>query len=125
MIQVHVAALLLAWLIGTWQLFLSRRGSAAHRVLGLTFIALMVLMALVSLLIRVGARPGSFFGLDTLHWYVPLILILCALALYGARTHRIRLHRFAVVALYFGSIVMTGVVQVFLGTGLTHRMFFH
>jgi uncharacterized membrane protein len=124
-IQLHVLALTLAWLVGTWQFFISRKGSVVHRNLGRVFIALMLTMALVSLFIHVRSPNSAFLGFSLLHLYVPLILSLCALAIYGARAHRVSLHRFAVITLYFGSLAFTGLVQIFLVTGgITHRMFF-
>ena len=116
-------ALVLALLVGTWQFFLSRKGSPPHRLLGRVFLALMVFMALDSLLIHVAA-PHALLGLSVLHLYVPLILVLAAMAYYGAATHRRRLHKFAVIALYFGSLLFTGFVQVFAAQGITHQIFF-
>jgi hypothetical protein len=52
-------------------------------------------------------------------------LALIALVIYGARSQRLRLHRFAVIAMYCGSLIFTALVQIFLVTGgITHRMFF-
>ena len=34
------------------------------------------------------------------------------------------LRRFAVISLYFGSLVFTGYVQIFLVNGITHQIFF-
>ncbi len=71
-------------------------------------------------------RPTApLLGLSLMHLYVPLILAFCAVAVFGARTHRLALHRFAVISLYFGSLVFTGLVQIFLVPGITHRIFFH
>src|ERR1700735_1885986 len=125
-VQIHVVALMLAWLVGTWQFFVSRKGGVVHQTLGRVFVALMLTVALVSLFIHVRAPHSAFFGFSRLHLYLPVILTLCALAplppaIYGARPHRIRLHRFAVIALYFGSLLFTGLVQIFLATGgITH-----
>ena len=124
-IRVHVVALLLAWLVGTWQFLVSRKGSRSHLAFGRVFIALMLIMALVTLFIHVRSPTSPFFGLSVLHLYVPLIVLLSALALVGARTQRLLLHRFAVISLYFGSLVFTGLVQIFLVPGITHRIFFH
>lgn len=49
---------------------------------------------------------------------------LCTLAWFGAVRHRLRLHRFAVIALYFGSLLFSGYVQIFLADGITHEIFF-
>jgi uncharacterized membrane protein len=123
-IQLHVVALVLAWLVGSWQFFVIRRGSAAHRTLGQLFIALMLVMALITLFIHERSPNSAFFGLSVMHLYVPLILVLSALAILGARTRRRPLHRFAVISLYFGSLIFTGLVQIFLVPGIAHQMFF-
>jgi uncharacterized membrane protein len=123
-IQVHFVALVLAWLAGSWQVFLGRRGSPGHVALGRVFIALMLVAAVVTLFIHVRAPNSPFFGLSLLHLYVPLILALSAIAIVGARAKRLPLHRFAVIGLYFGSLVFTGLVQIFLVPGITHRIFF-
>ena len=123
-IQVHLITLGLAVLVGTWQFWVSRKGSRAHAVLGRVFLALMLAMAAVTVFIHERSPDGPLFGLSVLHWYVPLIFVLSALALLGARAHRPLLHRFAVICLYFGSLIFTGLVQIFLVPGITHRIFF-
>jgi uncharacterized membrane protein len=40
--------------LGAWLLLFSRKGSRWHRTLGVTFLALMVLTAIISLFIRGG-----------------------------------------------------------------------
>jgi hypothetical protein len=40
-VQAHVATVVPAFLIGTWVLFISRKGYFLHRILGATFLALM------------------------------------------------------------------------------------
>jgi uncharacterized membrane protein len=123
-VQIHVLALLLAWLVGTWQIFVSRKGGVAHPLLGRVFVGLMLTVALVSRFIHVRSPHSAFLGFSRLHLCVPVILTPCALAIHGPRAHRIRVHRFAVIDRYVGSLVFTGLVQIFLVTGITHRMFF-
>jgi uncharacterized membrane protein len=123
-IQLHVLTLVLALVVGTWLLMLSRKGSLAHRKLGQLFIALMVATAVTAACIRVRPPHSPYLGLTWFYLFVPLVLGLCGLALYGAVTHRVSIHRFATIALYFGSLIFTGVVQIFLAHGITHRIFF-
>ena len=123
-IQLHVYTLVLALVAGTGQFFVTRKGSPIHRRLGRWFLGLMLVSALVTLLIHVRDPQNPFFGLSLLHLYVPPVVGLCALAWFGAVKHRIRLHRFAVVGLYFGSLLFTGYVQIFLADGITHQIFF-
>lgn len=123
-IQLHVYTLVLALVAGTGQFVVTRKGSPIHRKLGRCFLGLMLVSALVTLLIHVRDPRNPFFGLSLLHLYVSLVVGLCALAWFGAVRHRLRLHRFAVIALYFGSLVFTGYVQIFLADGITHEIFF-
>jgi uncharacterized membrane protein len=123
-VQVHVATLIAALLVGTWLCALTRRGSPVHRTLGRIFLLLMVLTAAMAALIRVRPPHSSYLGLSWFHLFVPLVLGLCGLAIYGATTHRVRVHRFAAINLYFGSLVFTAIVQVFLARGITHQVFF-
>lgn len=123
-IQLHVYTLLLAFLAGTAQLFGTHRGSRIQVILGRCFLVLMLISALVTLLIHVRNPQNPFFGLSLLHLYVPLVVGFCALAWLGAVKHRLPLHRFAVISLYFGSLVFTGYVQIFLVDGITHQTFF-
>jgi uncharacterized membrane protein len=123
-IQLHVYTLVLALLAGTGQFFVTRKGSPIHRVLGRWFLGLMLVSAMLTLLIHVNNPHNPFFGLSLLHLYIPLVVGLCALAWIAAIRHRLRLHRFAVFGLYFGSLVFTGYVQIFLADGITHQIFF-
>ncbi|MEP7352908.1 MAG: DUF2306 domain-containing protein [Acidobacteriota bacterium] len=87
-IQLHVLTLVLALFVGTWQFFISRKGASAHRPMGAAFLALMVVSARLTLFIRLRSPHNAFFGLSTFHLYVPLVLGLCGLALYGARARK-------------------------------------
>jgi uncharacterized membrane protein len=123
-VQVHVATLALALLVGTWQFALTRNGSSAHRMLGRAFLILMATTAVVAAFIRVRPPHSPYLGLSWFHLFVPLVLGLCGMALYGAMKHRVSIHRFAAINLYFGSLLFTGAVQVFLDRGITHQVFF-
>ena len=123
-VQAHVVTLIAAWLVGTWMLFVGRKGTSAHRRMGALFIALMLITAAISLFIHYRMPNPLLFGFSTFHLFVPLVVCLSAIALYGGLSGRRSLHRFGVMALYFGSITFTGVVNVFLGTGVAHRVFF-
>ena len=103
-IQFHVYTLVLALTAGTGQFFVTRKGSSVHRTLGRWFLGLMLASALATLLIHIRYPQNPFFGLSLLHLYVPMVVGLCALARFGAVSHRVRLHKFAVIGLYFGSL---------------------
>ena len=123
-VEAHVATLVAAWLVGTWMFFVGRKGTLTHRRMGIAFMALMLLTAVTSLFIHFRAPSPLLFGYSTFHLFVPLVLLLMTISLYGAFSGRRRVHRFGVIGLYFGSITFTGIVNAFLGAGITHRMFF-
>jgi len=51
-IQVHLATVLPAFAIGTWQIFFSVKGSPVHRALGYAYLALMTVTAIAAFFIR-------------------------------------------------------------------------
>src|SRR5437879_2342406 len=69
-IQLHLATVLPAFAIGTWQIFASRKGSAPHRMLGLVYLALMTVTAITTIFIREIGR-GQF---SLVHLFIPLTL---------------------------------------------------
>ena len=72
-IQIHVATVLLAFVIGGWLIFLSRKGSPGHRALGALYLALMTATAIAAAFIQaaVGPKIGPF---GPIHLFVLLTL---------------------------------------------------
>ncbi len=103
-VQVHVAAALLAAVLGIAQ-FWGAKGTPLHRTLGTLWLAVMTVVAL-----------GSFFiwGIRTWGPFSPIHL-LSASTLFGvwgawrtARSGRIRAHKAIVTAMFLGGIVGAG-----------------
>lgn len=103
-VQIHVAAALAAFLLGLAQL-LRRKGGAAHRAMGWSWIGLMAGVAISSFWITGVAGQGHWSWIHLLSGWVLLILPLAWLA---ARRGRIATHRRAMLALFFGALVITG-----------------
>jgi uncharacterized membrane protein len=47
-VKVHLATVLPAFAIGTWQIFLSHKGSRYHRALGFVYLGLMTVTAVAA-----------------------------------------------------------------------------
>jgi uncharacterized membrane protein len=94
-VQVHLATVLPAFLIGGWSLSISRPGSVAHRAAGRVFAALMAITAATTVFIP------SHFGV--------------ALTAGPLRMSPIRL--------FFGSIVIAGLFTLLPGRRLHHFLF--
>jgi uncharacterized membrane protein len=118
-IKVHLATVLPAFAIGTWQIFLSRKGSPTHRALGFLYLSLMSVTAITTFFIRsIGA--GS---LSPVHLFIPLTMYGVFGALWNIRRGNIRGHRNAMLGLYWGGLLIAGSLTLLPGR-LLHRVFF-
>lgn len=125
-VRLHVVTVVPAFLLGTWLLFLSRQGTPRHRLIGKIYLGLMAVTALAALFIRsfsdasVAAGP---FRLGLIHLFVPLTVH----GIYGAfatiRAGDVRGHKAAMRGLYFGGLIVAGLLAFAPGR-IMHRMFF-
>jgi uncharacterized membrane protein len=125
-VRVHVATVVPAFVLGTWLLFVSRKGTARHRLAGKIYLGLMGITALAALFIQsfsdlsIAAGP---FRLGLIHLFVPLT----AHGIYGAfatiRGGDVRGHKAAMRSLYFGAMIVAGLLAFAPGR-IMYRMFF-
>jgi uncharacterized membrane protein len=107
-VQIHVATVVPAFFIGTWQIFFSRKGAPFHRALGYVYLALMTVTSIAALFVHQLMPKGPFLGFSPIHLLVPLTLFGVVGALYGAWTHNIPVHRRAMLGVYIGGILIAG-----------------
>lgn len=103
-VQIHVAAVLPAALIGPY-MFWARKGTPIHRFVGKIWLGLMALAALSSFFIH---SINLFLGFSPIHLLSVYVLYGSWRAIRAARMHRIREHRLNVIGLYVGGIVIAG-----------------
>jgi uncharacterized membrane protein len=106
-VKIHLATVLPAFVIGTWQIFLSRKGAPVHRALGYVYLGLMTITAIDALFIH-ELMPRAPLGLSPIHLFVALTLFGVVNAVLGARKHDIRRHRNAMIGVYVGGILIAG-----------------
>src|SRR5215813_2656130 len=99
-VQIHLATVLPAFIIGTYQIFLSRKGAPFHRALGYTYLTLMSITAISTLFVHQLTPSSPLWGLSPLHLLAPLTLFGVVGALRGAWTHNVAMHRRAMIAVY-------------------------
>jgi uncharacterized membrane protein len=125
-VQIHVATIVPAIVIGGWQIFWSRKGAAGHRLLGAAYLALMTVTAVAALFIR-APIPGierltGPFGFTPIHVLALWALYGVGRSLYAARTHDVKAHRAAMLGLYFGAIGIAGALAVLLPGRVMNQM---
>lgn len=122
-ILLHVATVVPAAVIGTYLIFVSRKGAPWHRALGYIYLSLMTITAATTLWIHSLMPKGPFFGFSPVHLLIPLVLFGVYGALRGARAHQVSRHRRAMLSVYFGGIFLAGGLT-FLPGRIMHEIFF-
>lgn len=121
-IQLHVLTVVPAFVLGTWQILVSRKGAPAHRTVGWIYLALMSLTALFTLFIHAEIGP-TWHGFGLIHLFVPLTIWSVYNAIMGARQHNVRRHASAMIGLYVGGLLIAGGLT-FLPGRIMYRMIF-
>ena len=106
-VQIHVATVVPAFILGTYQIFFSTKGSPHHRLTGYIYLTLMVITSIAALFIH-ELNPGGFLGLSWIHLFVALTLFGVYGALVTARGHDIKGHRRSMLGVYIGGILIAG-----------------
>jgi uncharacterized membrane protein len=123
-VQAHVATVVPAFLLGTWLLLFSRKGSRRHRLLGAVFLSLMVMTSVIALFIHRQMPDSPVFGMSLTHLFVPFVLFATWRAIDGALRGHIRQHKRWVLGMFVGALVINGLNNVFFLPGITHQVFF-
>lgn len=119
-IQIHIAAAILAFLIGGYVL-IRRKGDRLHRNLGKAWVALMVLTALTSFAIHTIRMIGPF---SPIHVLSVLTLVMLWIAVSAARQRNIARHLNTMRGLYVFALIGAGAFT-FLPGRLMNRLAFH
>jgi uncharacterized membrane protein len=121
-VQLHVATVLPAFAIGTWQIFVSHKGAPLHRAMGYVFLGLVTIAAVSAIFIH-QLMPRAPFGFSPIHLLVIVTLAGVVGALRGAWTHNVRLHGRSMIGVYVGGLVIAGSLA-FLPHRIMHRVVF-
>jgi len=118
-IQLHALAALGAILIGSVQL-IGLKGTTTHKVLGYTWVFLMLTIAVSSFWIR---EIQQWHGFSWIHLLSVLTLVAVPLAVHAARHGNIKRHRTAMTTIFWMALILTGVFTLLPGR-ILHRVFF-
>ncbi len=125
-IKAHFFTVVPAFVLGTWLLFASEKGSPRHRLVGKVYLALMSITALAATFIRSfsgwSIEVGPFrFGL--LHLFVVLTAWSVWTTLREVRKGNIAAHQGSMRGLYIGGLLIAGLLAFAPGR-VMYRMFF-
>ena len=123
-VQLHVAAVLPAFALGTWVIFFSRKGSHSHRLVGQIYLGFMVATSVISFFIHQRRPDSPILGLSPIHLLAVFVLFAVWRALSAARRGDIHTHRNWMLGMYTGSLIINGAMNVFVVDGITRDVFF-
>ncbi|MBR0838498.1 DUF2306 domain-containing protein [Bradyrhizobium manausense] len=103
-IPLHAFAAMAAFVLGIVQ-FAAPKGTLPHRTLGWIWVALMAVVALSSFWIHQIRLVGPF---SPIHLLSIFTLVMLPLAVWRARTHRVVAHRWTMIFLFTGALVVAG-----------------
>jgi uncharacterized membrane protein len=118
-IQIHAFAALAAFAVGLVQLT-APKGTIPHRLIGWSWAALMLTVAVSSLFIHEIRLWGPW---SPIHLLSILVLVTLPLAVLHARRHEVNRHRMAMLGLFTGALVIAGVFT-FLPGRIMHAVAF-
>ena len=103
-IQIHAFSAMTAFALGVVQLA-APKGTLRHRALGWIWVVLLATIAISSFWIHTIRMFGPF---SPIHLLSIFTLVTLPLAVLAAHRHRVPQHRNAMIAIFFGALVITG-----------------
>jgi uncharacterized membrane protein len=118
-IPLHAFAAMAAFAIGLVQ-FVAPKGTLPHRTLGWIWVALMVLVAASSFWINTIRLVGPFSAIHLLSIFT---LVMVPLAVWKAHTHQVAAHRWTMISIFTGALLIAGLFTLVPGR-IMHRVVF-
>lgn len=118
-IQLHAFAAIAAFVLGLVQ-FLRRKGTFSHRTFGWIWVVLMLIVAISSFLIHDIKLWGIW---SPIHILSVVTLVNLPLAVWMARKHNVRAHRYWMLGIFAGALVIAGIFT-FVPGRIMHAVFF-
>ena len=103
----HLATVLPACFIGAFQL-LGRKGTSIHKWFGKIYMLLMLGTGVITLTMPAKVGPQVFHHFGVIHIFSLMALLSVPFAYIAVRRGYIRAHRFAMLSLYIGGILIAG-----------------
>lgn len=112
-IQIHLVAALVALGLGI-TMWMRPKGTKGHKLVGRGFVIVMLATAISSFWIR----EINWGGLSWIHIFIPITLFASWEAIYYIRKGNIKRHKSAVKGMFFGALLIPGVLSMIPGRRL-------
>ena len=103
-IQIHAAAAAAAFVLGLAQ-FALPKGTTRHRIAGWTWVTLMVIVSVTAFFIHELRLWGPW---SPIHLLAIFTLVMLPVAVLHARRHRVVNHKFSMIGIFLGALVIAG-----------------
>jgi uncharacterized membrane protein len=103
----HLATIVPAFLIGTY-LLARTKGTPKHKILGKTYMVLMLVTATITLFMPAQVGPRVVGHLGFIHLFSLLVFYSVPTAFINARRGDVKGHRSAMIGLYVGGLLIAG-----------------
>jgi uncharacterized membrane protein len=103
-IQIHAFAAMAAFALGLIQLA-APKGTLPHRTLGWIWVTLMLIVSITAFFIHQIRLWGPW---SPIHLLAVFVLIVLPVAVYAARRHAVERHRWTMIGLFVGALVIGG-----------------
>jgi uncharacterized membrane protein len=103
-IQLHAFAAMAAFVLGIVQ-FAAPKGTLPHRTVGWVWVALLAIIAISSFWIHEIRMVGPF---SPIHLLAIFTLVNLPLAVLHARRHRVSAHRYSMIGIFVGALLVAG-----------------
>jgi uncharacterized membrane protein len=103
-IQIHAFAAMAAFALGLIQLA-APKGTLPHRTLGWIWVTLMLIVSITAFFIHQIRLWGPW---SPIHLLAIFVLIMLPVAVYAAHHHKVERHRWTMIGLFIGALVIAG-----------------
>ncbi len=118
-IQAHAFAAIGAFLLGVVQMA-APKGTLPHRSLGWIWVALMLAVAVSSFFVHQIKLWGPW---SPIHLLSIFVLVMLPLAVWRAHRHQVQAHRWTMIGLFAGALVIAGIFTLLPGRIMNHVVF--
>ena len=119
---IHLSAIGPAFVIATYMMF-TRKGTGIHKILGRTYMLLMLFTAVVTMFMSARVGPTLFDHFGFIHLLSLLVFYTVPAAYFAIKSGNVKKHRFYMINLYVGGLLVAGSFTLLPGRFLGNLIF--